>query len=564
MIRESIKTKQQPVPATNGEAVNKEEGVNILNNDSLNALRLTDALDSSGDGYALFDRDDELKACNHIFACSYGLSIDDAIGQKYEDLLRLAWDRHPHDHQPGENFDSWTADMLAPRSHISTKNYELSPAPDRFYLVKERIDADSWRVLLQTDITDIKRREQAFGEQAAMLARSSEMAKLAYWVWDEIEDRCVYLSCQYMSIHDRDEASCIEALASMDQYLAFVHPDDRAEYRAVVRQAQTAGRTYEIQYLLATGNEEERHVREMVEYVRNANGRVIRRFGILHDITEQHRSQFELEKTRDRLEVQAEELVGLARDLEQAREVAEDARIVAENANKAKSEFLANMSHELRTPLNAIIGFTEILHSEMLGPLGSPHYKEYVQDVLQSGRHLLEMVNELLDLAKIEAGRLDMEERPIDLAQLITATLRLIRERASNKNIIVSTSFLSKPIIEADEGMIRRILLNLLTNAVKYTRTNGRVDVEMRLLENGDVFIAIADTGIGIPPEDVKKVKEPFQQASNQRDSGEIGTGLGLAIVMGLIDMHGGVFDLSSTVGVGTTVTVQLPAARVR
>lgn len=239
-----------------------------------------------------------------------------------------------------------------------------------------------------------------------------------------------------------------------------------------------------------------------------------------------------------------------------------EAKEAAELANRTKSEFLANMSHELRTPLNAVIGFSELILSEMLGPLGNDRYREYIRDIRQSGTHLLGLINDILDLSKIEAGKVELEEETFDPAEAIAATLRIIRERAQQRRIALTAPRIEPSTkLRADERKVKQILLNLLSNAVKFTPEGGSVTVSGEWRSDG-LVIAVSDTGIGIAPEDVPLALEPFRQISSSHNRSYEGTGLGLPLTKRLVELHGGTLEIDSAVGQGTTVRVQFPPQR--
>jgi signal transduction histidine kinase len=239
------------------------------------------------------------------------------------------------------------------------------------------------------------------------------------------------------------------------------------------------------------------------------------------------------------------------------------AMYTAEAGNRTKSEFLANMSHELRTPLNAIIGFSDVMKMGLFGPI-SERYRAYSADIFNSGTHLLKLINEILDLSKLDAGRLQLHEEEIDLPAAIRTSRRLVEGMAGKSKIRLFEIFDSDlPPIRADELRLQQILINLLSNAVKFTPEGGQVSVTARR-HNGGIAIAVRDTGIGMAPEDIPKALEVFGQVNNKFITKYQGTGLGLPLAKHLIELHGGTMKIESELGAGTTVTIELPSERVR
>jgi two-component system cell cycle sensor histidine kinase PleC len=231
----------------------------------------------------------------------------------------------------------------------------------------------------------------------------------------------------------------------------------------------------------------------------------------------------------------------------------------AEAANRAKSEFLANMSHELRTPLNAILGFSEMLLNHMFGPLGSEKYDEYAQDIFDSGKHLLNVINDILDMSKIEAGHIKIEREPVDLAPLIEETVRCMAITAECKEIHIDREVSDGLMLSADRRAIKQVLLNLLSNAVKFTGHGGTVTLRARRHDDA-VTVSISDTGIGIPRDALKKIGQPFEQVQSQYAKSQGGSGLGLAISKSLVMLHGGRIRVFSHEGRGTTISLRIPA----
>jgi two-component system cell cycle sensor histidine kinase PleC len=255
---------------------------------------------------------------------------------------------------------------------------------------------------------------------------------------------------------------------------------------------------------------------------------------------------------------------GLIAELEEQKSVSDDARRRAETANSAKSKFLATMSHELRTPLNAILGFSEVMKSEMFGPIENPKYQEYVGNILESGKHLLHLINEILDLTRIESGRYELHEEPLRLADVIDECHRLLKLRADAKGIEVSEEASAElPVVWADQRAMRQICLNLMSNALKFTPKGGRIVLSVGATPDGGQFLSIRDTGPGIPADEIPKVLQAFGQGTLAHQTAEGGAGLGLAIVQNLIELHGGSLDLQSELRKGTDAKVVLPGFRV-
>lgn len=256
-------------------------------------------------------------------------------------------------------------------------------------------------------------------------------------------------------------------------------------------------------------------------------------------------------------------VVSLYSDITQARaaeHLMAQARNQAESANRAKSEFLANMSHELRTPLNAIVGFAEIVGTEIFGPMTEKKYLEYIKDIHSSGLHLLSIINEVLDMAKIEAGKLTLDYERVDILRVIKDTLLMVREQAQNRNIELAVTMRAKEMaFLGDERAIKQALLNIVSNAVKFSRHGGRVDLRTTQDTQDSLILEIEDQGIGMSKEAMSRVLQPFEQADSSTTRSHGGTGLGLPIAKGLVEALGGALTLESCEGEGTRVRIMLP-----
>ena len=311
-----------------------------------------------------------------------------------------------------------------------------------------------------------------------------------------------------------------------------LHPDDRDRVMAAVRIHLETRVPYDIEFRLRHKDGHYVWIHSKGQAIWDEQGNARRMAGSISDIT-------------------------LRR---QAAETMRQAKEQAELANSTKSEFLANMSHELRTPLNAILGFSELMGNATLGPLGNPKYEEYVRDINDSGRHLLALIQDILDLSKIEAGKLTLDGEEIDVARTIRSCLVLVKERARNGGVELKTDIRQElPALHADQRKFKQILVNLLSNAVKFTPAGGEVTLKAWWREDSGFVFQVADTGIGMALADIPTALSPFGQV----DSTHGGTGLGLPLTKSLVEMHGGSLDLQSEVGAGTTVTVRFPSERV-
>lgn len=280
-------------------------------------------------------------------------------------------------------------------------------------------------------------------------------------------------------------------------------------------------------------------------------------FGL--DVTNDVKYEEELTRQRKKLRSTVQDLEqSEGHNAELARKYNEE-KAKAERSAESKSAFLANMSHELRTPLNAINGFSEILVNEMYGPLGHKRYGEYARDILTSGQHLLDMINDILDIAKIEAGKMTIDPKPIDLVDPVDAAVRMIRRKAEDKGLTLSLQTEDAlPEVDADHRAVRQMVLNLLSNAIKFTDAGGRILIAVQR-KDGFVRVAVRDTGVGIPKEHIPRLAQPFEQVQETRERNYEGTGLGLALTKSFAEMHGGRFTIASEVGKGTMVSFFLP-----
>ncbi|TJW12605.1 MAG: PAS domain-containing sensor histidine kinase [Mesorhizobium sp.] len=407
---------------------------------------------------------------------------------------------------------------------------------------------------IAVDVTE--QRHLALRSEAAdmRLRTAIENINESFVLWDASE-RLIMCNSKYQQdngLSDRDVVPGASRAALEERMLAFA-----SERRLANTNGPQGGVTFERQ--LADGRWLQ------VNELRTRDGGIV---SVGSDITQIKLHQEKLVDSERRLMATIHDL-SLARraEEERSRELVELNRKYmketerAEAANRAKSEFLANMSHELRTPLNAIIGFSELMEQGLFGPLGSPRYEEYAADINGSGKYLLGVINDILDMSKIEAGQFSVDREEIDLCPLIRETVRVVSLQAAEKSITVETRIADSMRLYADRRAIKQIVINLLSNAVKFTGQGGHISVRARNT-SGALVLTIEDNGCGIPKEALSKLGRPFEQVQNQFSKSHAGSGLGLAISRSLAELQGGALKIRSTEGVGTIVSVRIPVKK--
>jgi two-component system, cell cycle sensor histidine kinase PleC len=413
-------------------------------------------------------------------------------------------------------------------------------------------DAGLHLIGIAVDITEQKSLAEKTVEADLRLRDAIETIPEAFVLWDA-EDRLVLCNSHFQRLHKLPDSAVTPGTSYETVIEVGSMPEVRTRLQETSAQAPGA-RTFEAQ--IEDGSW--LHISER----RTKDGGYV---SVGTDITriKEHEqklvdndlrlraSVIDLKRSQTALERQAIELADLA-------EKYSEEKTRAEEANQTKSKFLANMSHELRTPLNAIIGFSEIMGSGMFGTLGSEKYQEYCHDILTSGRYLLEVINDILDMSKIEAGRMQLDMEPLDLAKTLQESMRVVSGRAEHKNLVLDADIEGTLAVVADRRAIKQIMVNLLSNAVKFTPDGGRVVVRGRMRKDS-IHLMIADTGIGIAPQSLTRLGRPFEQVESQLTKTYHGSGLGLAIAKSLTNLHGGSMRLRSRLGTGTVVCVSLP-----
>jgi two-component system cell cycle sensor histidine kinase PleC len=422
----------------------------------------------------------------------------------------------------------------------------------RCELTRQEGEVGSHLIGIAVDITEQKNLVERTMAADLRLRDAIETIPEAFVLWDA-ENRLVLCNSNFQELHQLPD----EAVVAGTSYETIVATGRKPLIRATVAHdtEPRGARTFEAQL------EDQRwmHISER----RTKDGGYV---SVGTDITKikQHEQKLiegekrqraiivDLRKSQQALERQTAELADLAEKYAEEKNRAEE-------ANAAKSKFLANMSHELRTPLNAIIGFSEIMESGMFGPLGADKYIEYSRDIRESGQYLLDVINDILDMSKIEAGGIRLSPEAVELDSLLADCIRVVSTRASEKRLAIKAEVEPGIHLNADRRALKQIALNLLSNAVKFTPDGGAVTVQGRL-RGGAVIIGIKDNGIGIPRQALQKLGRPFEQVESQLTKRHQGSGLGLAIAKSLVELHGGAMRIRSRLGRGTLVMVRLPA----
>lgn len=375
------------------------------------------------------------------------------------------------------------------------------------------------------DMTPIFEARSALNQNQERFALAMAGTNEGLWDWD-LGSGKVYYSNRVGDLFGLDED-----LGPPDAWFNCIHPDDREPYRrSLIQHLKKETPFFSIDYRLSgPGN---RWVRHRGLGLRDENGRVYRMAGSVGDITEAKQAEAKLHES-------------LAQ---------------AEAANKAKSDFMASMSHELRTPLNAIIGFSEMIHGQLLGPAGQPKYVEYAGDIMASARHLLDIITDILEMARLEAGHAEFHPEPLDMGAVIDASLRLLNQRISHSGLSITPKIAqSLPPVLGDERRLKQVMINLVGNAIKFTPKGGQIIVEAKPVLSGHLMVRVIDSGVGIAERDIPRAMAPFTQVDSVLARRYQGSGLGLPLAKAFIELHGGNLELSSQLGKGTTVTFHLP-----
>ncbi|WP_207478326.1 sensor histidine kinase [Arenibaculum pallidiluteum] len=482
-----------------------------------------EVIESIGEGFTLWDRHDRLVLYNSRYVELFAVGADMIRpGVRFVDLLNVMVSRGAY---RVADRDAFIRRRMASRQARETR-LEVAMAHGRVYRVVEQRTPSGMLVTVWVDVTELNQAEQR-------LRDAIDSVTEAFSLWD---------SSGRLVLCNRRFADLVPSGGEPLEGIGFEEALRRGAKAGIYRvdgdiDAWVHGRTA----LFRHGGSFEQPVADgrwlLSGYRRTSEGGVV---GIETDVSLIKRQELALSELAERYMA---------------------ARDSAEEASRARSQFLALMSHELRTPLNAIIGFSELIETQALGPIGVERYVEYARDVRLSGSHLLALVNDLLDMSKIEAGKYELHRDVVDLRQIVRSCVRMMALRAQEADVMLVDRLdeIRMPPLNADERALKQVILNLLSNALKFTEAGGRTEISGAVL-GGWVEIRVEDDGIGIPPEHLTRIGRPFEQVDNAHTRRHAGTGLGLALSRSLVELHGGYLDIDSAQGRGTCVTVRLPA----
>ncbi len=508
---------------------------------------LASALASARVGIAVWDAEDRLSAFNEAYRHLVypGLEHEIYLGRWFPDLARLYYSL-PGNCREGATPQEMFEERMARRTNSGGSREHVST--DRSFRVVELPTASGGLVGVYIDVTEEHRNEQAARESEKRLTALFEnLRNIAYCHGQQGTSRTSYDQAG-VRIYGRDAPALFgtisaDGVADVDMWHDIIHPQDRPHYLDLERRRREHGEFYDIEFRFihpVTG--QTRWAREVAWVVEDPVGGTRSFDSYIIDVTEAKQREDELSKTQAKL------ISALAQ---------------VNQASRAKSTFLANMSHELRTPLNAIIGFAQMIAEEQIGPGVSDAYRDYARSILTGGHHLLGVINEILDLSKIEAGKMELAEGEVVLAELVKEASDLLGGQFAAKNQHLEIDLACGPLcLNADRQKLLQILMNVIGNANKFVGPEGRIVLNATRAPDGDLVLAIVDDGPGMTPEEMEIAWAPFGRINDSLTTVE-GTGLGLPLSRSFAELHGGTLEMESSKGQGTTLRLRLPAARI-
>lgn len=482
---------------------------------------LSHFLDLSNDLLSVARIDGRFENVNERFTDLLGYTLNDLQGRNFLDIV------HPDDRAAvrasmqtlmRDDTDSLMIDLECRLISNEARTYSMEWKHKK---------ADGKLYSVGRDVTAIKRHELALLKREQQLSEAEAIGHMGHWHWTIGEQELTFSDEIYRIFGVTRE----RFTPNLDSVNSMLHRRDAGRMEQAFQRAVIEQNDHEIDFRVIRPTGEVRHVRCQGRCEFDVEGDVSGLYGIMQDVTEAQQHE---------------------RALLEAKES-------AERAYSAKSQFLANMSHELRTPLNAIIGFSEMIQQQLLGPIGNDRYLDYIKGINESGQHLLDLITDILDMSKIEAGKYELDLEEVNVSKIIRLAVHMMEGRAMDQNIRIAVNITDETQkIVADRRAVMQIMLNLLSNAVKFSHPNGRIETDCTI-HDGHVSIRVRDHGIGIPANKLPTITNPFEQAANQYTRGHEGSGLGLSITKELAELHGGGIHIESAVNIGTTVTIRLP-----
>ena len=485
---------------------------------------LSPFLDMTHDLILLMDRDGTPLHINETFGDVLGYTLETLSGMNFIDLV------HPEDRSHiRPTFKSMMQDDIARDGRLIAFECRIVDAHGNPHWLEWRQRRTGDRIYaVCRDLTDSKSHEEQLIRHQQQLSEAQSIGHMGHWRWAAGDDR-IFFSDEIYRIFGVSPEKFTPTISSVNSLL---HRRDIGRMAQAFQRAMIERKNYEMEFRIIRPDGHSRFIILQGRCEKDDDGDVCALFGVMQDVTERVQNE---------------------RDLRDAKEA-------AERAYAAKSQFLANMSHELRTPLNAIIGFSEMMQRQLLGPIGTEKYLDYIGNIRESGEHLLDLITDILDMSKIEAGKYELDLEEFNLLKVLRLACHMIEGRALDAQVKIICDVREDDFIDivADRRAIMQIMLNLLSNAVKFTEPGGEVRAEF-IQSSDSISVRVTDTGIGIPASKLRYVTEPFEQAANHFTRNHEGSGLGLAITKELIELHGGALAIESTVGVGTSVTFSIP-----
>ena len=489
---------------------------------SLSSSDIKNFMDMSNDLMATCGKDGVIRKVNDALLEAFGLDAQNIEDTQFADLV-------------AEEDRPYIRPSLLHVLNGETESNQITDFEARMACADGTVKIVEWRqkkfghsiYLVGRDITKLREKEDLLKKQKKQLSEAQTIGKMGHWTWN-LTDQTISFSGEVHRIFGTDSEQftpCVDSVSKL------IHRRDLGRALQSFQRAMIDKKDFEMEFRVTPDDVTPRYVRCLGRCEIDTEGDVTALFGIMQDMTQVKEHENELKAAKDS----------------------------AESAYATKSQFLANMSHELRTPLNAIIGFSEMIERQLLGPIGTEKYLDYISGIRESGEHLLDMITDILDMSKIEAGKYELDIEQVNIVKLIKLAVHMMEGRALDDSIKLSVEADNEDLIaQLDRRAVMQVLLNLLSNAVKFSKNASTVRVEC--LEREDyIAIKVHDTGIGIPASKLAVITKPFEQVSNQYSRDHEGSGLGLAITKELAELHGGALHIESKVGAGTVVTIRLP-----